>query len=165
MAKTTCVFGVDPGTTITGWGCITQSGTQYIQSAYGTIVPSKKATPSEKYLHIFTELEQLLDQHRPDFVSTETQYVAKNPQSALKLGMARGMVILAAARRNIPFFEYTPSKVKIAATGRGNATKAQVQYMVKLLLGLDKIPASEDASDALAIAITHAQLHKEVQYV
>ncbi len=94
--------------------------------------------------------------HTPDAVVVETQYVAKNPQSSLKLAMVRGVVIVTSTHENITVYEYAPSAAKKAVVGKGNASKGQVQLMVQLLLNLDAIPTPHDAADALALAICHA---------
>ncbi len=109
-----------------------------------------------RYLALFNGIEKLLELYTPDAVAVETQFVYKNVQSAMKLGMARGVVLLAAARRGIPIFEYTPKKAKLAACGNGGASKEQVQRMIQLLLKLPVLPEPEDAADALALAVCHA---------
>lgn len=157
MAKDLCILGIDPGTHITGWGVISKSGNAYSCIDYGALYLSKYKELPDKLLKLSDTLNHLLTQHAIDGVAVETQYVAKNPQSALKLGMARGVVLLTAAHHKVPVFEYAPSKIKIASTGRGHATKEQVQHMVRHLLNIKEIPKPEDAADALAIALTHGQ--------
>lgn len=152
------IIGVDPGTTVTGWGVILVEGNRYRLVDCGTIHPKAKAPPEQKYLHIFDELSAVIGIHTPDALSVETQFVDKNVQSAIKLGMARGMAYLAAAKRGIPVFEYAPTKAKQAVTGKGHASKAAVQHMIKLLLGIKELTMRDDASDALALAIAHAHL-------
>jgi len=154
------IIGVDPGTTVTGWGVILHEGTRYRLIDCGTIHPKTTLPPEQKYLHIFDGLSTVIALHTPDALSVETQFVDKNVQSAIKLGMARGMAYLAAAQKGIPVFEYAPTKAKQAVTGKGFATKMAVQRMVKLLLGLKEISLREDASDALALAITHAHFSR-----
>lgn len=149
------ILGIDPGTHCTGFGLIKHFGNRHELITFG-VIRTKPAQKLElRYLMIFEEIAQLVAQHGPDAIAVETQFVQKNAQSALKLGMARGVAMVAGAKYNIPIFEYAPTKIKLAVTGRGNASKHQVQQMTKLLLALDKIPA-EDAADALAIAICHA---------
>jgi crossover junction endodeoxyribonuclease RuvC len=101
-----------------------------------------------------------MEKYQPDAVAIETQFVYKNVQSAMKLGMARAMGLLAAARRQIPIFEYAPTKAKLAVVGNGGASKMQVQKMIQLLLRLPTLPEPEDAADALALAICHAHTIK-----
>ena len=156
------IIGVDPGTMVTGWGIILVTGNRYQLIECGTIHPKVKDVPEQKYLTIFEELSAVIEKHTPDVLSVETQFVGENVQSAIKLGMARGMAYLAAAKRGIPVFEYAPTKAKQAVTGKGNAPKAVVLKMVKLLLGLKELNVLEDASDALALAITHAHFNSRI---
>lgn len=157
--KERIILGVDPGTRCMGWGAISTGGCRYQCVDYGAIRPKQK-DPAQVYLHLFEEITAVLEKVHPSAVSVETQYVDKNPQSALKLGMARGMVLLAAAKKGIDFFEYSPTKAKIAATGTGRASKEQVQQMTAKILGLTSIPTPSDAADALALAICHAHYYK-----
>ena len=123
---------------------------------YGTIRPPSKRHLHQRYVCIFNGMNNLLDKFNPDVVSVETQFVKKNVQIAMKLGMARGIIILACSLRDIPVFEYAPRKAKQAVAGSGAASKEQVQKMIKLLLNLKEVPKSEDASEALALALCHA---------
>ncbi|GAB5411687.1 MAG: crossover junction endodeoxyribonuclease RuvC [Chlamydiales bacterium] len=150
------LFGIDPGTQSTGYGVISVTGRQFEALDFGAIRSTAKTPLNTRYLHIFNELERLLTLHKPDAVSIETQFMSKNAQSALKLGMARSCAIIAAGRQNIPIFEYAPTKAKLAVVGNGGATKSQVQKMIQMLLGLRQLPEPEDAADALALAICHA---------
>lgn len=152
------VIGIDPGTRITGYGIIQLEGPRsYIPLDYGCIRPPATMKLSDKYFAIFTGINMLLEKYHPTALAVETQYVQKNPQSALKLGMARGTVLIAARQRDIPVFEYSPTKAKQAVVGNGRASKIQVQRMVQLLLHLSSVPQPEDAADALALAICHSQ--------
>jgi crossover junction endodeoxyribonuclease RuvC len=151
------ILGIDPGTKVSGYGLISSSGRSYVALDYGCIRPPAKLILSERYLIIFNALEELLEKFQPDAVAVETQYVHKNVQSAIKLGMARGVVIIAAKRRGIRVFQYAPTKAKLAVVGTGSASKEQVQGMVQRLLNLAESPTPEDAADALALAICHAQ--------
>lgn len=156
MKKKTRILGIDPGTVITGYGIIdTYSKTQDLID-YGAIRPPAKKSLHERYVIIHKAIDSLLVKYQPDVVSVETQFVKKNPQIALKLGMARGVIILACSLKNIPVFEYAPRKAKQAICGSGSATKEQVQKMIKMLLALKEIPKPEDAADALALALCHA---------
>ena len=152
------ILGIDPGTARTGWGMIELQGTSYTLIAYG-VIATKGDKLSDKYTTIFEELEQIITSYRPDCLSIETQFVSKNPQSTIKIGMARGVAILAAARAGLPIYEYAPTRAKKALTGSGRAQKADIQKMVALLLSTkETIP--HDAADALALAICHAHFHK-----
>lgn len=150
------IIGIDPGTQITGYGIIEFDGYQYHVVDYGCIRPPAKLKLSDRYLILFNALEELFTKHQPQMLAVETQYVHKNVQSAIKLGMARGIAVIAAKRRGADVFEYTPSRAKSAVVGNGHASKQQVQGMIKVLLNLAEIPTPEDAADALALAICHA---------
>jgi crossover junction endodeoxyribonuclease RuvC len=150
------ILGIDPGTRVTGYGVIQVEHPRLKPVDFGCIRPPADLELPKRYLLLFNGIETLLDLHRPDAVAVESQFVYKNVQSAIKLGMARGMVILAAARRDIPVIEYTPKKAKLAVVGSGSASKNQVQRMIQLLLKLPELPEPEDAADALALAICHA---------
>lgn len=155
------IIGIDPGTKITGYGVIEVQGAVFNTLDYGCVRPPPKLKLSDRYLILFNAIEELLQKYRPHALAVETQYVDKNVQSAIKLGMARGVAIVAAKRHGLPVFEYTPSKAKMAVAGTGKASKEQVQGMVKLLLQLQEIPTPEDAADALALAICHAQSYND----
>jgi len=151
-----CILGIDPGTRITGYGLIRARGPLIEPLDFGCIRPPPSLPLEERYLIIFESIEELLDRFQPKAVAVESQFVLKNAQSAIKLGMAKGMVILAAAKRKIPVHEYAPKKAKQAVVGNGAASKMQVQRMIAHLLRLPKLPEPEDAADALALAICHA---------
>ncbi len=148
-------FGIDPGSERTGFGCIDSSGSRHRLVASGVLTAPPRATFPEKLTVIHTGLAALLARHRPDCVVVENIFYARNVRSALKLGHARGVAILAAAEAGIPVAEYAPAEIKRAVVGYGRAEKVQVQQMIKLLLGLDTLPTPHDAADALAIAICH----------
>ncbi len=150
------ILGIDPGTQITGYGVIKASGASYTAIDYGCIRPPASLKLSDRYYIIAKGIEKILKTYSPEAVVIETQYVAKNPQSSLKLAMVRGLVIVASKHEKAMVYEYAPSVAKKAVVGRGNATKDQVQSMVQLLLNLDSIPTPYDAADALALAICHA---------
>lgn len=150
------IIGIDPGTLVTGYGIIKIEGTAFTAIDYGCIRPPPSLKLSDRYLILFDSLEKLLQRYCPEALAVETQFVHKNIQSAMKLGMARGVSIIAAKRRGIPIFEYAPTKAKSAVVGNGRASKQQVQGMVKTLLNLPVLPTPEDAADALALAICHA---------
>jgi crossover junction endodeoxyribonuclease RuvC len=150
------IFGIDPGSDRTGYGCVETDGSRHRFVACGAIKASGAACFSDKLLTIHTELAALLRQHRPDAVAIENLFHSANVRSALKLGHARGVAMLAAAEAGLPIAEYTPAEIKRAVVGYGRAEKPQVQQMVKLILGLAAAPSPHDAADALAVAICHA---------
>jgi crossover junction endodeoxyribonuclease RuvC len=148
------ILGIDPGSVCTGWGVIDYVKHSYTLLSFGTISP-KNGLLSQKYVTIFDEVEGVIEKYQPDCIAVETQFVDKNPKSTLTLSMARIVAVLPGAKRNLPIFEYAPLKAKQAVTGSSKASKEQVQKMIAVLLNTDQnIPF--DASDALALAITHA---------
>jgi crossover junction endodeoxyribonuclease RuvC len=165
MKEEMIILGVDPGTLVTGYGVIRQTGRDWEPLDFGCICPPSKLKTHQRYLIIFEGIDHLLEKYRPHAVSVETQFVYKNVQSALKLGMARGAVIIAAARRGIEVFEYAPRKAKQAVVGNGGASKFQVQRMVQMQLKLSQLPEPADAADALALALCHAHTRKVAIHV
>jgi len=152
MHKKEIILGVDPGTRITGYGVIAVS--QGIEPLdFGCIRPPPTLPLHERYKIIFDGIETLIRLHAPTSIAVESQFMAKNVQSTLKLGMAKGMILLAAARHQIPIYEFSPTKAKQAVVGNGSASKSQVQKMIQALLRLPELPEPEDAADALALAI------------
>jgi crossover junction endodeoxyribonuclease RuvC len=150
------IFGIDPGSERTGYGCVEIDGSRHRIITCGAIRTAATASFPEKLLKIHAGLASLLGECRPDCVAIENLFHANNARSALKLGHARGVAMLAAVQSGLPVFEYTPAEVKRAVVGYGRAEKHQVQQMVKLILGLAALPTPFDASDALAIAICHS---------
>jgi crossover junction endodeoxyribonuclease RuvC len=152
------VFGIDPGSARTGYGCVQSDGARHRLIACGAItIPDANPFP-QKLQIIHAELTTLLAHHRPDCVAIESLFYAVNARSALKLGHARGVAMLAAVEAGVEIVEYTPAEVKQSVVGYGRAEKSQVQAMIQLLLGLSAPPTPHDASDALAIAVCH--LHR-----
>ena len=149
------IFGIDPGSERTGYGCVETDGRRHHLIACGAIAALHGDTFPNRLLRIHTELSALLTSCRPDCVAIESLFHAANVRSALKLGHARGVAMLAAVEAGCEVVEYTPAEVKRAVVGYGRAEKHQVGQMVKLLLGLTAAPASHDAADALAVAICH----------
>ena len=149
------IFGIDPGSQRTGYGCVDTDGRRHRLVVFGSIAaPAHTAFP-ERLLVIHAGLAALLAEHRPDCVAIENIFHAKNVRSALRLGHARGVALLAASAAGVPIVEYTPAEIKRAVVGFGRAEKHQVGQMVKLLLGLDAAPSPHDAADAVAVAICH----------
>jgi crossover junction endodeoxyribonuclease RuvC len=149
------IFGIDPGSERTGFGCVESSGSRHRLIVCGAIAAPARATFPERLSVIHTGLAALLARHRPDCVAVENIFYARNVRSALKLGHARGVALLAAAEAGLSVVEYAPAEIKRAVVGYGRAEKSQIQKMVRLLLGLDALPAPHDAADALAVAICH----------
>ena len=149
------LLGLDPGLGTTGWGIIQADGNRLSHIANGQLKTDTAAPLAERLADLARQLETLIDEHAPEAAAVEEVFVNKNPQSTLKLGQARGVVLMCAARAGIAVGEYAPTLVKKAVVGTGGAEKAQVHAMVSRLLPGAKI-AGSDAADALAVAITHA---------
>jgi crossover junction endodeoxyribonuclease RuvC len=149
------ILGIDPGTRVSGYGIIEVRGSTFVPIDYGCIRPTASDPLFDRCYALFEGAERLIEKFRPKAVVVETQYVNKNVQSALKVGMARGSVIIAARKNGLDMFEYPPSTAKKAVVGSGSASKQQVQGMVQRLLKLSQ-PPPEDAADALSLAICHA---------
>lgn len=149
------VLGIDPGTLVTGYGIVARRGTELRLLTCGTIANRADTPMPLRLQRIYRELLSLVRRHSPDEVAVESAFYGKNVQSALKLGHARGVSLLAAVEENLPTAEYSPREVKQAVAGRGNATKEQVRFMVRAILAARAHPMVLDASDALAVAICH----------
>jgi crossover junction endodeoxyribonuclease RuvC len=149
------VFGIDPGSRRTGYGCVDSDGSRHRLIACGTITAPLDASLPNKLRAIHDRLDALIAKHRPDCVAVEDVFYARNVRSALVLGHARGVALLAATRAGVPVVTYTPAEIKHAVVGFGRAEKRQVQSMVRLLLGLNAPPSPHDVADALAVAICH----------
>ena len=149
------IFGIDPGSGRTGYGCVETDGRRYRLVTCGAITAIATDSFPQRLARIHRELSQLLTACRPECVAVENLFHGVNARSALKLGHARGVAMLAAVEADCEIVEYTPAEVKRAVVGYGRADKRQMQQMIKLLLGLDKAPSPHDAADALAIAICH----------
>lgn len=149
------VLGLDPGLGTTGWGLIRAEGNRLTHIANGQLKTDSSAPLPERLAHLARQLEALIAETAPAAAAVEEVFVNKNPQSTLKLGQARGVILMTAARSGLAVGEYAPRLVKKAVVGTGGAEKAQVHAMVARLLAGAKI-AGPDAADALAVAITHA---------
>ena len=149
-------MGIDPGSRVTGYGVIRQVGRQLTDLGSGCIRTNTPALP-ERLRLIYAGVSEIITQFSPDYFAIEQVFMAKNADSALKLGQARGAAIVAAVNQTLPVFEYAARQVKQTVTGTGAADKAQVQHMVRTLLKLPANPQA-DAADALAIAITHCHI-------
>ena len=150
------VMGIDPGVASTGFGIVRLAGGQ-MTAVDGGVIEAPPGAPLETRLaRIHSELEQLIAWHEPAAVALEDLYFGKNVRSAIAVGQARGVAMLAAGQRQVPCFDYTPQAVKMAVCGTGTAAKRQVQQMVGALLGLARTPESDHTADALAVAICHA---------
>ena len=154
------IIGVDPGSRSTGYGVVDTDGTRLVHVASG-FVRTGEGGWSDRLRRIFEDLGAIIDTHTPGEFVIEKVFVHRNASSALKLGQARGAAILAGATRALPVYEYSPNEVKQAVTGRGHATKEQIQHMTRVLLALRE-PSQADEADALAVAICHAHVRATV---
>ena len=151
------ILGVDPGSAATGYGLIRSDERENVLLECGVIRTNPKRPLPEKLKEIFEGLSEIISNKNPDQLAIEETFYSKNAKSALVMGQARGVAILAAACAKLPVSEYSPKEVKSSVVGHGGASKLQVQYMVMNLLGLKELPQPIDAADALAIALCHAQ--------
>lgn len=149
------ILGIDPGSSVTGYGVVERCDGRLVHVAHGTVRMAPSLSMPQRLDHLYRTVSDVLAGHTPDSVAVETVFVAVSPRSALVLGQARGVILAALAAGGLPVNEYAPTRIKRAVTGNGRASKDQVKTMVKRLLSLDRVPAS-DAADALAAAITHA---------
>ena len=149
------ILGIDPGYAIVGVGVVEYSGNKFRTLDYFAIT-TEAHTPFEERLKIIYEgICETIEKYKPDFMAVEELFFNNNAKTAIAVGQARGVILLGAVNANVPIYEYTPLQVKQAVAGYGRADKHQVQYMVKLLLKLDKTPKPDDAADALAAALCH----------
>ncbi|SFG85160.1 Holliday junction endonuclease RuvC [Algoriphagus hitonicola] len=153
--KEKIILGIDPGTTVMGYGLILTEGKKYKLLQYGVIHLKKYETHELKLKKIFERITGIIDEFLPDTVALEAPFHGVNIQSMLKLGRAQGVAMAAALAREIPITEYSPKKVKQSVTGNGNASKEQVAAMLQTLFDLTEIPKLLDATDALAVALCH----------
>lgn len=155
IVKEKIILGIDPGTTVMGYGLIKTQGKKYELIQYGVIHLKKYASHELKLKKIFERITSIIEEYLPDSVALEAPFYGVNVQSMLKLGRAQGVAMAAALAREIPITEYSPKKVKQSVTGNGNASKEQVAAMLQTLFKLTEIPKLLDATDALAVALCH----------
>jgi crossover junction endodeoxyribonuclease RuvC len=156
----TIVMGVDPGSRQTGFGVISICGRTLNCISFGCIKLPVTKPVTERLNELYEEMNQLISQYNVDELAVENLFTGKNPQSILKLGQVRGVILLAGIRRGLKIGEYPPATVKQAVVGYGRATKEQIQFMVQKTLNLTHLPTPLDASDALALAICHSSMNR-----
>ncbi len=154
------IIGIDPGTATTGYGVIKNKDKKQVCLGYGIIKTSSKWKAGDRLQKINSELNSLLDKYCPDILVIESLFFFKNIKTVIPVSQARGVILMTAAQRGLPVYEYTPLQSKMATVGYGRAQKNQVQEMVKILLNLETIPQPDDAADALALAICHLACQK-----
>lgn len=153
------ILGIDPGLATTGYGVVKKEGNSFKLIDYDTITTSADRTDVDRLSQLYEELLSLIDKYNPEHIAVEELFFNKNVKTAIRVGQARGVILLAGAQQSINVAEYTPLQVKQAVVGYGRASKQQVQQMVKALLNLEEIPKPDDAADALAISICHGHSH------
>lgn len=151
------ILGIDPGTATTGYGIIDAVDGDLRVVVYGVILTAANDPPEQRLQSIFRQTQDLIANYAPERAAVEQLFFGRNITTAIAVGQARGVLMLALAEAGIPMSEYSPPKVKEAVTGYGKAEKAQMQLMVRHLLDLAETPHPDDAADALAVAITHAR--------
>lgn len=149
------VMGLDPGLAVTGYGFVEGDGHEIFPGPYGVVRTSSRLPTADRLLRLHERLSDVVARHRPDVVAVEQLFFGINARTAMLVGEARGVQLLALAQAGLQVAEYTPLQVKLSVTGYGRADKAQVQEMVRVLLNLEDVPRPVDAADALAIAICH----------
>ncbi len=155
MEQERIILGIDPGTTMMGYGLIQSSGKRPFMLALGVIELSKFSNHYLKLKRIFERTLHLIDQYHPDEIAIEAPFYGKNVQSMLKLGRAQGVAMAAGLYRALPIFEYAPLTIKLAITGQGKASKEQVAHMLQKILSIPELPGNLDATDGLAAALCH----------
>ena len=154
------ILGIDPGSLHTGYGLIDMDGNRAVHVTHGQVT-TQAGELSDRLRQIFRGIGAVISEFKPDECAVEKVFMYRNADSALKLGQSRGAAITVCAERDLPVFEYTANQVKQATVGKGHAEKAQVQYMVKVLLCLESIPQA-DAADALAVALCHGHSRENI---
>lgn len=151
------ILGIDPGYAIVGWGLVEYKNNSYKPLRFGAITTEANVDFNRRLKVIYEDVCKIIEAFKPDALSVERLYFQTNQKTAIMVAEARGVILLAAQKRDIPIFEYTPLQVKTAVTGYGKAKKLQVMEMTRRLLNLPSIPKPDDTADALAIAICHCQ--------
>jgi len=151
------ILGIDPGIATTGYGIVSKKHKNDLFFVdYGVITTSPKKTAGERLEQIYSEVAAIIKKHKPDILAIENVYFFKNLKTIIPVSQAKGVVILAAAKKNLPICEFTPPQVKTTITGYGKAEKKQMQHMIRHILKLREIPKPDDAADALGVAICGA---------
>jgi crossover junction endodeoxyribonuclease RuvC len=151
------ILGIDPGTVVMGYGIVESVNDEPSLIDFGAITVPEKSDITERLNFLYNNLTEIIRTHHPQVVAVEQPFIAKNVRSAMAIGRAQAIALLAAARSGIPAYEYTPTQVKQQVANYGASSKEQIQEMVRLQLGLDEVPQPNDAADALAVALCHLQ--------
>ncbi|MBN1401215.1 MAG: crossover junction endodeoxyribonuclease RuvC [Anaerolineae bacterium] len=155
MGASRLALGLDPGLATTGYGLVASDGQRLISVAYGVLRTTADLTTVERLAKLHRQVGELVERYHPDTSAVEELFFSSNARTAMSVGQARGVILLALAEAGLTVAEYTPMQIKQAVTGYGGADKAQVQEMVRLLLNLQETPRPDDAADALAVSICH----------
>lgn len=154
------ILGIDPGTATTGYGVVENKNSLIKMVDYGCILTKSSEDLENRLVTIFDELTEIIKKFKPEMVAVEELFFSSNTKTAISVGHARGVILLACSKAKVPVYEYTPLQVKQAVCGYGRAEKMQIQKMVKSLLSLEEIPKPDDAADGLAIAICHTNTYR-----
>jgi crossover junction endodeoxyribonuclease RuvC len=154
------ILGIDPGYAILGYGVVQKGSNALSAVDYGVIETTPDTSFPERLEKLYLGMRQLIGLYKPDEIAFEELFFARNVTTALQVGAGRGVAVLAAQQSGVALYEYTPMQIKLAVTGNGHADKKQVQQMVKILLSLKAVPKPDDAADALAAAICHANTNR-----
>ena len=149
------ILGIDPGTVVMGYGVIESEDDEITLIDFGALAGPEHSPIGERLSYLYNGLVEIIQRHQPDVVAVEQPFIAKNVRSAMAIGRAQAIALLAAAGRRIPTYEYTPAQIKQRVANYGASSKEQIQEMVKLQLGLAEVPQPNDAADALAVALCH----------
>ena len=154
------ILGIDPGTIAMGYGAIESKDDEVALVDYGALTAPARSSIGERLSYLYNQLLEIVSRYQPDAVAIEQPFMAKNVKSALAIGQAQAIAILAATNKGIPTYEYTPTQIKQRVANYGASSKEQIQEMVRLQLGLSQIPQPNDAADALAVALCHlSEIH------
>ncbi|MDO4542337.1 MAG: crossover junction endodeoxyribonuclease RuvC [Bacillota bacterium] len=156
------ILGIDPGTAICGYGVVKKDNYRFSLVDYGVVNTPATMALEDRLVRIYDGIRELIRKYSPEEMAVEELFFNNNAKTALSVGHARGVVLLAGAHSSVPIFEYTPLQVKQGIVGYGRADKKQVQFMVKTMLNMSDIPRPDDAADALAIAICHGQCNRNL---
>jgi len=149
------ILGIDPGTLVMGYGIIESEDDEISLVDFGALIGPERSQISERLNHLYHQILEVIERHQPDAVAIEQPFISKNVRSAMAIGRAQAIALLAATSRGIPTYEYTPAQIKQRVANYGASSKEQIQEMVRLQLGLSEVPQPNDAADALAVAICH----------
>ncbi len=154
------ILGIDPGTVTMGYGLIESRDNEITMIDCGALTTSARSPIGERLSYLYNQLVEIVARHQPDAAAVEQPFLAKNVKSALAIGRAQAIAILAAANQGVPTYEYTPTQIKQRVANYGASSKEQIQEMVRLQLGLSQVPQPNDAADALAVALCHlSEIH------